>query len=156
MVTKDTYLAVFIILISIAAYIVSYPYPYNSSYFPRFIILLLGLLGAALLVKELRKGKTAQQIEQRKELASAEKIFSWNRSAPYKVILMAGSSIVYLIVLDQVGFFVTTLIYLPIMIRLLGVRKIRTIGISTCGVVFFIYLIFGMFLRVPFPEGLLF
>lgn len=156
MATKDTYLAVFIIVLSICAYAVSYPYPYNSAYFPRFIIILLGFLGAIMLVKELKKGKPAPQIKKTATPESRAGISSWRQSAPYKVILMAASSIVYLILIDNVGFFVTTLFYLLVMVRLLGVRSFRTNAISTVVVVFFIYLIFGMFLKVPFPEGLLF
>lgn len=156
MVTKDTYLSIFIIIFSVAAYVVSLPYPYNSAYFPRFIIIMMGLLGVSLLVKEVRARKRTQMAERIRTSASDTSLPFWRQAAFIKVTLMIAASILYVIVLDNVGFFSTTLVYLPVMIRLLGVKKVGTIVISTGGVVFFIYLIFGMFLRVPFPEGLLF
>ena len=65
-------------------------------------------------------------------------------------------SMVYLLVINWVGFFSTTIVSIPIMVWLLGVRKKSTIIIGTGIVVVFIYLVFRVFLKVPFPEGLLF
>ena len=65
-------------------------------------------------------------------------------------------SVVYLLLVNWVGFFSTTIVSIPIMIWLLGVRKPSTMIAATGIVVFFIFLVFNIFLRVPFPEGLLF
>ena len=150
MLTKDSYLAIIIILFSVVVYLGSLSYPDESAYFPRFIILLLGVLGGVLLVKELRK-KTGPAIDKVNEGTSI-----FRNQAFFKVSLMIFSSLIYLLILNWVGFFSTTIVYLPVMIFLMGVKKPTTIVISTGVVLFFIFLIFRAFLKVPFPEGLLF
>jgi hypothetical protein len=150
MLTKDTYLAIFIVLFSIGAYLATLSYPYQSAYFPRFILMLLGGLGCALFVKEIRKKKPSAPEK------DADKPSIWQNSAFVKVSLMVVYSVVYLLGVSYVGFFSTSIVGIPVMIRLLGVKKPSTIIISTGIVVFFIFLIFRLFLKVPFPEGLLF
>ncbi len=153
MFTKDIYLALIIILFSIGAYVGSLSYPHESAYFPRFIIALLGFLGCFLLAKEIYTRVNTSDIP---KAASGETTPIWNQSAFRKVAMMIASSVIFLVVLSKVGFFITTFAYLPVMIWLLGIKKPATIAFSTGFVVFFIFLIFRIFLKVPFPEGLLF
>ena len=150
MLTKDAYLAIAIVLFSIVVLLGTLSYPYQSAYFPRFILILLGLLGCALFVKEIRKKKPPTPGK------SGERTTVFQNPAFIKVSLMFIYSIVYLLAVNWVGFFSTTIVAIPIMTWLLGVRKPSTIIIATGIVVFFIYLIFKIFLKVPFPEGLLF
>jgi hypothetical protein len=150
MLTKDTYLAIIIVLFSIAAYLATLSYPYQSAYFPRFILILLGALGCLLLVKAIKLKKSSASDEK------GDQPPFYQTHAFIKVSLMIIYSMVYLLVITWVGFFSTTIVAIPIMIWLLGVRKPSTIIFSTSIVVFFIYLIFRTFLKVPFPEGLLF
>ena len=70
--------------------------------------------------------------------------------------MMIVASVIYLLVINWAGFFSSALVYMPIMMWVLGMRKIRTIITATLGVVFFISLRFNIFLKVPFPEGILF
>ena len=156
MATKDLYMGVFLILLSILAYIETLAYPMESAYFPRFIIILLLLLGGVVLVKEvfiIRKNREENSPE---ALPTTEGTVFWKTPAFRKVSMMIFSSLVYMAVMEQIGFFVTTLIYLPIMMKLLGIKKLRTIILSTGIVVFFIYVIFVSFLNVPFPDGMTF
>ena len=150
MLTKDTYLAIAIVVFSIVVLLGTLSYPYQSAYFPRFILILLGGLGCALFVKEIKKKKppTSEKNEDRAPF--------FQNPAFIKVSLMIVYSVVYMLAISYIGFFSTTIVAIPIMIWLLGVRKPSTIIISTGIVVFFIYLIFDIFLRVPFPEGFLF
>lgn len=156
MATKDLYLGIFLILLSILSYIETLSYPFESAYFPRFIIILLLLLGVAVLVREgilLRRTRAANSSD---TPSTGKESGLWKTPAFRKVSLMVFSSLVYMVVMEQVGFFVTTLVYLPIMMKLLGIQKLRTILLSTGIVVLFIYLIFVSFLNVPFPDGITF
>jgi hypothetical protein len=146
------YLAVFIILFSIAAYMGASSYPHQSAYFPRFIIIFLAFLGCVMLAKEIR-GRT-KRVDSKE--ADPKDTGVRNREAFRKVSMMIVSSMIFLLALSKLGFFSVTLVYLPVMIWLLGIRKPSTIILSTGFVVFFIFLIFRVFLKVPFPEGLLF
>ncbi len=156
MLTKDLYLALGIILFSIVSYIGSLPYPYNSAYFPRFIIFLIGFLGCVLLIKEIRKNKQTHSAKNRGAANSGDGIPFFRQPAFFKVTVMIVASVIYLLVINWAGFFSSALVYMPIMMWVLGMRKIRTIITATLVVVFFIYLIFSIFLKVPFPEGILF
>ena len=153
MFTKNIYLTLIVILFSIGAYVGTLSYPRESAYFPRFIIGLLGFLGCFLLTKEVYKWVKKTDLP---KADSGETTPIWNQPAYRKVAMMIASSVIYLLILSKVGFFITTFAYLPVMIWLLGIKKPATIAFSTGFVVFFIFLIFRMFLKVPFPEGLLF
>jgi hypothetical protein len=154
MLSKDMCLGIFLILLAIAAYLETLSYPINSAYFPRFIIVLLALLGVATVLKEIIQREMSKDINQKEALPKDEKVALWVTPKVKKVSVMVFSSLVYMVVMNYVGFFVTTSVYLPIMIRLLGIRKLRTIFLSSFLVVFFIYLIFVVFLHVPFPDGI--
>mgnify|MGYP003958947941 CR=1 FL=1 len=156
MLTKDLYLALGIILFSIVSYIGSLPYPHQSAYFPRFIIFLIGFIGCVLLIKEIQKIKKTDSTKIKAGAGSGDDIPIFKQPAFIKVATMIVASALYLLAIDLFGFFSSALVYLPIMIWVLGVRKIRTIITATLGVVFFIFLIFSIFLKVPFPEGILF
>ena len=154
MITKDLYLGGFLILLSILSYIETLSYPYESAYYPRFIIMLLAFLGVATVVTEIIKLKKTTDIKQAEKSSNDEKIAFWMMPRVRKVTMMIFGSLVYMVVMNYVGFFVTTSVYLPIMMRLLGIRKLKTVFLSTFVVVFVIYMIFVAFLNVPFPEGI--
>ena len=157
MVTKDMYSAIFLLILSLLAYIESLSYPTDSAYFPRVIIGLLALLSFALLEKSLSTMKQSRQEKGTGEQTKATEVISLFRSQAFKkAILMIAGSVIYLFVLSSVGFYATSLVYLFVMIWLLGVRKIRTILLSTFVVLFFIFLVFSAFLSVPLPEGVVF
>ena len=156
MLTKDFFLSIAIVLFSIGVYLGSLPYPDESAYFPRFIIFLIGFLGCVLLIKEIRKIKQTHSTKNRAAADSGDAIPFFRQPVFFKITLMIVASFLYILAIDWFGFFSSALVYLPIMTLVLGVRKIRTIVTATLVVIFFIYLIFSMFLKVPFPEGILF
>jgi len=145
-----------LLIFSLSAYLEALSYPYQSAYFPRIIIGLIALMSCALLGKAIytvRRDKIAARSESQNQ--EEGRAFLDQRAA-IKVAIMTAGSLIYLIILSYAGFFVTTIVYLPIMIRLLGVKKLRVLAFSTFVVVAFIYLIFVVFLKVPVPEGVLF
>lgn len=153
--TRDFYLAVVILLVAIVSFITTLSYPYQSAYFPRYIVVLLGFLGGVILVREIRKGLKTAPVESKPGTETGAGVPFFRQPAVVKVALMICSAVIYLLAVDRLGFFESTLLYLPLMIWALGVRKVRTIVLAPLLVVFFIYLIFAVFLRVPFPEGIL-
>jgi putative tricarboxylic transport membrane protein len=155
MLTKELYLALGVVLFSIVSYIGSIPYPHNSAYFPRFIIFLIGFLGCVMSIKEIRKNRQIQSIKKIDAIDAGDDIPLFQQPAFFKVTVMMVASAFYLLAIDWVGFFSSAIVYLPIMMWVLGVRKIRTIVTGTIVVVFFIFLIFSIFLKVPFPQGIL-
>jgi putative tricarboxylic transport membrane protein len=151
---RDSYVAIFILVSCGLAYWEAYSYPYESAYFPRIIILLLAIMSCALLGKSILEGRRENVREDRPP--GVKSISFWEREAARKVILMIAVSFIYLLIMSSVGFYLTTLVYLPLMIWLLGVRKIRVITLSAVLVLIFIYLVFSAFLKIPIPEGIAF
>ena len=151
---KDSYVAIFLLFFCGLAYWVAYPYPHESAYFPRIIILLLAIMSCALWGKSILEGR--REKVRRGRPPEAERLSLWKNEVTRKVIFMIAFSVIYLLVLSSVGFYLTTLAYLPVMIWFLGIRKIRVITLSTVLVLIFIYLVFSAFLKVPIPEGIAF
>jgi putative tricarboxylic transport membrane protein len=151
---KDSYVAIFLLVFCGLAYWESYPYPHASAYFPHIIILLLAIMSGALWGKSILEGRKEKIPEDR--TAGVEGPPFWKKEVFRKVILMIAVFIFYLLVMSSIGFYLTTFVYLPVMIWLLGVRKIKVIVFSTVFVLIFIYLVFSAFLKVPIPEGILF
>jgi hypothetical protein len=150
---RDLYVALFLIMFSITAYLEALSYPYKSAYFSRIIIVLMAVMGCILLGKTIIESKKESGVRRPEKEGERETIPLWKQSVVRKVAIMIACSMIYLIILSLVGFFATTLVYLPVMIWLLGIRKLKTIAFSTIFVVVFIYMIFGAFLRVPLPQG---
>jgi putative tricarboxylic transport membrane protein len=151
---EDSYVAIFLLVFCGLAYGVSYPYPHASAYFPHIIILLLAIMSGALLAKSILEGRKEKIAGDRTTGVKGPSF--WKRESIRKVILMLAVFIFYLLVMSSIGFYLTTLVYLPVMIWLLGVRKIKVVAFSTVFVLIFIYLVFSAFLKVPIPEGILF
>jgi len=151
---RNFYVAVILLIFCGLAYWEAYSYPHESAYFPRIIILLLAAMSSVLLVKSILEGRREKVAGNRPR--GVEGPSFWKNEVFRKVILMIAVSIIYLLIMSSVGFYLTTLVYLPVMTWLLGVRKIKVITLSTVFVLFFIYLVFSAFLRVPIPEGIAF
>ena len=102
MLTKNMGLAVFIILFSIAAYAGSISYPHPSAYFPRFIIIFMGCLGCIMMIQEIRNRVKTLDREQADAGPSGSPA---GAQAVRKVVMMIVSSVVFLLILSEVGFF---------------------------------------------------
>jgi hypothetical protein len=145
-----------LLVFSLLAYLEALSYPYRSSYFPRIIIILIGLMACTLLTKSIREWRKQKKAPLYQRPEKDEGLPIWKQEMARKVLLMTTGSIFYLAILNLLGFFATSIVYLPVMIWLLGFRKVKTIAISTFVVLVFIYLIFVTFLKVPLPEGMAF
>ena len=151
---RDSYVAIFLLVFCGLAYWEAYPYPHGSAYFPRILILLLAVMSCALMAKSILQGRREKVQKDRPPGVNGSSL--WKKEVATKVVLMIAVSVVYLFIMSSVGFYLTTFIYLPLMIWLLGVRKKRVIALSTGFVLIFIYLVFSTFLKVPIPEGIAF
>ncbi|WP_114010976.1 tripartite tricarboxylate transporter TctB family protein [Cohaesibacter intestini] len=61
--------------------------------------------------------------------------------------------ILFAITFEHVGFFVAAGIFIPIISVALGYRRYVTIGLTTLGVLLFVYLVFIQLLAVNLPTG---
>jgi len=110
--------------------------------FPRFICVCLMICGGALIVREMKND-------------SQEKAYLFNR----KLAISVAAILVYFLVLKPVGFIVSGIgiVFVETLILLNEPMKKAwplVLGVSV-GTPVVLYLIFGIFLKVPLPHGIL-
>lgn len=64
--------------------------------------------------------------------------------------------LIYALLLDKIGFFVTSAVFMAVMMLFLGYRKLLQMGITIVVMLGFIYLLFVYQLNVALPAGILF
>lgn len=64
--------------------------------------------------------------------------------------------VIYSTLLTTFGFYLTSAIYLPLGMLLLGERKPLRMSLTSAGTLLFVYLVFAKLLEVPLPEGSIF
>lgn len=73
-----------------------------------------------------------------------------------RVILTAVLSLIYILMINIVGFYLMTMLFIPTLMYIQGVKNLKLlIGISICFNIF-LYIGFSVVLGVPTPHGFLF
>jgi len=81
---------------------------------------------------------------------------TWPQTAGWwRVALMLGALAVSLVVLDKLGFMVTTTLFMAVVVFGLGVRSWRVLATVPPVSAVALYVIFAVWLRVPLPKGIL-
>jgi putative tricarboxylic transport membrane protein len=77
-------------------------------------------------------------------------------AAPFRFWSLLILMFVYSLLLEYLGFYVTSALFLPMTMFVLGARKVFLIALTSGGVLLFVFLVFGKILGVPLPESSLF
>ena len=72
-----------------------------------------------------------------------------------RLLTLAGLSLLYAVGIVEVGFFTSTIIFIPLSALLLGYRSARGLAISTVAFGLLLYAVFGLLLRTPLPPELI-
>jgi putative tricarboxylic transport membrane protein len=64
--------------------------------------------------------------------------------------------LIYSAALSYLGFYLSSALFLPLAMLLLGAKSPISITLTSAGVLIFVYLVFAKLLEVPLPEGALF
>ena len=148
---KDLIPSVFLYLLSAYFWIKSYALPIESGKFPRMVAILLTVLVTIhtiqILIKGFKEGKNAEN----KENHGKDDEFILNR-----LLFSLGTSVIYVFVINIIGFLLATPIYLVSTMLLLGVNNKKNIAIATMISVALIYVGFKVLLNVPVPQGIIF
>jgi hypothetical protein len=147
--------------------------PIGPAYFPRFIILSVAALGVALLVTSLRNlrrapstgSERADSVPQAPEALKipdaalhSELVADADELPPIsypRLLTVLGLSIVYVLVMTPLGYFISTVAYVVPLLLLLRVRNPLTISGCALGVPLVLQSLFNKLLGVPLPGGLL-
>ena len=77
-------------------------------------------------------------------------------SAPFRFWSLLVLMFVYSLLLEYLGFYITSSLFLPMGMFILGARNIWWVVLTSGGVLLFIFLVFAKLLGVPLPEASLF
>jgi len=116
----------------------------GPGFLPRWIS--FGIIGTGLVL-------TAQAF--RHSLVPAQEIAWPNATGWRRVALMVGAMAVSLLLLEILGFVVTTALFMVVVVFCLGVRSWRTLVLVPPLSAIGLYAIFALWLRVPLPKGIL-
>ncbi|MBV1820014.1 tripartite tricarboxylate transporter TctB family protein [Clostridium cochlearium] len=140
---RDNYILVGIIsLISLIFFIMNQRLPEKARVYPNFILGLMVFL-IILLIIETKTNKSLQ---------GSSNLFENFEKKQFLIVFISAVS--YIVLLDIVGYFTTTVVYILSTLIMLKVDKSKSAFI-TIGFTAFIYVIFSMLLKVPLPKGLI-
>lgn len=116
---------------------------YGANFFPQVLSVLMFTLSILLIIKAF-KGEYQQDME------------GINKTGFIRSAITLGISIIYLLLMQLLGFFLSTFIFLFVLMTYIG-HKGKVIRFVTClGVSLAVYGIFYFFLKIPLPEGIFF
>lgn len=118
----------------------------SSAYFPTFILSLIVLLSALLAVTEYIKNKKSET----EQVNRSERLEQIKRVA-LSITLMAT----YIAMMKWIGFYVTTLIAIPLISYIFGYRERKKVAIGTVIYTVLLYVIFSQIMGREMPHGIL-
>jgi putative tricarboxylic transport membrane protein len=144
---QDVIFGIFIDVLAIFAFINTIGIPVNASFFPRIVISILFIFGTLLIILNLKKHKSAKDGNLPAGLALSD------LESPGKAIAMI---IVYMVLINVLGFFSATAIYLIGFMNFMRVSSWKIKIPVTLGFLLFIFVLFVYQLNVVLPRGFLY
>ncbi|GAA3730463.1 hypothetical protein HDA32_005964 [Spinactinospora alkalitolerans] len=159
--TPDTILG--LVLTAIAAFFLVYTFELSAqaAAWPRAVLALLAVLGVAIAVRGIRSGSAPAAGDgaapaRDDDGAAPSEQGEWERGVLRRPALTLGVVVVYVGLLEVIGFLPATALYLLGHLWFGGVRDWRVFAGVVVGLIAFIHLLFAYELNVPLPTGLLF
>lgn len=148
---KDLLFYKIVLGIGIVASVVAFSYPRNSSAFPRTLCLAMLFIAALSLFGILRsKPAGSGASENAADSKPQPRVFA---KSPVLVFILTA---VYIVALSTIGFFVSTYIFLFVVMYVLNYRNKAVLFAWPALLSVVLWAIFCAFLKVPTPEGVLF
>jgi len=127
------------------SYYLSFSFSGEARAYPHFMIFCLFFFSLALFVSTFINSKKKER-----ENSSKSKI-DISRLLNIGILTLA-----YIVLLNKIGFYSSTAIYLLCAMSLLGIKNIKLLLFTTGIFLLLLYSIFNVFLQLPKPEGILF
>ncbi len=121
---------------------------FTTKAFPLFVILALGLVSFWGLVHTVYFSMPNMKKE--------EKTIQNTINKRPKLFYTLTGALIYVLLMPLVGFYVSSFIFLVVLIKLLGSEKNILVFISTIVFLGCLYGVFSKFLHVPLPKGMFF
>lgn len=130
---------------SIIFYLESLKLPETAARLPQLLIVIIIILSIAMFIESVIKPK---------KMAASNNDFVQN-IAVKRVFLFAVFIALYIFLIDTIGYFIVTPIFVIVAFIYLKAAKLKTVIFIAVGFTAFIYALFVMFLKIPVPMGLL-
>ncbi len=141
----DYFILIFCVVLAVLLHRSTASYPEicqnSTASYVRFLALCLGILSLAQV-----------GINYKKNDNSSVEIYKDKR----KFFTLLASLIVYALLISYFGFMLSTALFLPLTMVLMGHKKKMTIFYASAGLLLFIQILFVSLLQVPLPEGIIF
>jgi magnesium-transporting ATPase (P-type) len=143
----DRMISLLLMLFCGLSYYLSFSFSGEARAYPHFMIFCIFFFSLVLFVSTFINSKKK---EKEKENSSKSKI-DISRLLNIGILTVA-----YIVLLNKIGFYSSTAIYLLCAMSLLGIKNIKLLLFTTGIFLLLLYSIFNVFLQLPKPEGILF
>lgn len=142
----NSILCLVMFLTAIIFYFQTAPIKYPSNVFPYLLIAAIFVFTVIILIRNVFCAQDEPAAKEKRNLK--------------KVLLLAVASVLYVLLVNTVGFYTVSTVFLIIMSNLLhstqfAVKRLLGSIILTAGVMTVVFVLFNLFLKVPIPSGLL-
>ena len=114
---------------------------YGPNFFPQVLCVFLFAAAALLIVKALKGG-------------ASERRETIDRTGFIRAAAVLGMTLLYLLLMQAAGFFLSTLLFLYVLMAFIGQKGPWARIVSSAGASLVIYGIFHFFLKIPLPQGI--
>jgi len=139
-------MSLFLIFFCGLFYYLSFSFTEEARGFPHFMIFFLFLFSLSLFVNTFFS----------KEKQTKDTDTSDNGIDIKRLFYVAALTIIYIVLINKVGFYFTTILYLFYSMYYLGIKNVKLLLLITGIFIIFLYVGFTLFLELPIPEGILF
>lgn len=145
----EIFLSIILCLISIGIFLMSANFPDASgnlkpNTFPRIMSSLLFILSLFLIYKNIFKKKDKNKV-----------IFDINKKEYKYILFLIILILIYIYLIKILGFILTSIIFMSILIYLFGEKRKTIIFIFPTIFILALYLVFSKLAMVPLPQGLI-
>ena len=137
MLKQDRVAGVVILLVCTGLFYEGWHYPTESKVFPLGLLIFL-MIGAVIMIARPAKALEKEQGDNK------------------KVYLTVILCVAYVSLVDFIGYFVATALFMTAFMAMVGLRSIRLYVATIIGINLGLYLLFVWQLKVPVPMGILF
>lgn len=150
---QDIYVGMVIILSSIFLWMKTLSFSGGGAAFPRALLILFAFFGVLIALAGFKKTKQLRENEEVTYDGDEEALNASILKSPIAGILLF---VIYGIFIKYIGFFPSTILFLPAFLWFMGAKSWKQYVYVTVGMTLFIYLFFVLQLNVPLPVGILF
>ncbi len=142
-INMDVFIGIALALFSLYLLFETYSIKVESARFPRLIILLLLALSVVVIILGIRKTVRPEIVPEDESVVEFKII-----RIPLIVFLMIS---VYIALINFIGFYLSTLLFIPVFMYYYGIKSIKTILLTDVLLNVFVYVLFSQMLNVILP-----